>query len=186
MERFLKRHESHIEGTIAGFDRILFRGSLRALEYTKGLEAYLSRQSILHKDFKEFAEQITQGIAERAEEIAEKAGRPLIYLPSASERKEDRARQIAAKDGIKEALICVLKCVELCHSYQICRDRETKRIRLEVAPRQCLHFYFYYLDREFGLMHVRVQSWLPMPIQICINGREYLARQFVKWSMPQM
>jgi hypothetical protein len=149
MERFLKRHESHIDGTIAGFDRILFRGSLRALEYTKGLEAYLSRQSILHKDFKEFAEQITQGIAERAEEIAEKAGRPLIYLPSASERKEDRARQIAAKDGIKEGLICVLKCVELCHSYQICRDRETKRIRLEVAPRQCLHFYFYYLGREY-------------------------------------
>ena len=180
MERFLKRHEGHIVGTIAGFDRVLFRGSLRALEYTKGLEAYLSRQSILHKDFKEFAEQVTQGIAERAEKIAQETGRPLIYLPSASERKEDRSRQIAAKDGIKEGLICILKCVELCQSYQICRDRETKRIRIEIAPRQCLHFYFYYLDREFGLMHVRVQSWLPMPIQICINGREYLARQMDK------
>jgi hypothetical protein len=180
MERFLKRHEGQIVGTIAGFDRVLFRGSLRALEYTKGLEAYLSRESILHKDFKEFAEQITQGIAERAEKIAQETGRPLIYLPSASERKETRARQIATKDGIKEGLICILKCVELCQSYQICRDRETKRIRIEIAPRQYLHFYFYYLDREFGLMHVRVQSWLPMPIQICINGREYLARQMDK------
>jgi hypothetical protein len=180
MERFLKRYEDHIIGTIAGFDRILFRGSIRFLEYTKGLEQYLSRQNILHKEFKEFAEKITQAIAQRAEEIAKEANRPLIYLRSAGESKEDRARQIAERDGIKEGLICVLKCVEVCRSYQIYRDRATKRIRLEVELRQCLHFYFYYLDRDFGLMHVRLQSWLPMPIQICINGREYLARQMDK------
>ncbi|MGH9438492.1 MAG: hypothetical protein ACRD22_11515, partial [Terriglobia bacterium] len=42
---------------------------------------------------------------------------------------------------------------------------------------KCLHFYFYYLDREFGLMHIRLQTWLPLTIQVCINGREWLARQ---------
>jgi hypothetical protein len=180
MERFLKRHEDRIVGTIAGFDRILFRGGIRCLEYTKGLEQYLSRQSILHKDFKEFAETITQAIAERAEEIAKQENRPLIYLVSASESKEERARKIATQDGITDGLICILKCVELCQSYQMYRDRETKRLRLEVKPRQCLHYYFYYQDRDFGLMHVRLQSWLPMTIQVCLNGREYLARQLDK------
>jgi hypothetical protein len=180
MERFLKRYEDHIVGTIAGFDRILFRGSIRSLEYTGGLEKYLSGQSILHKEFKEFAEKITQGINKQAEEIAGESNRPLIYLRSPSESKEDRARQIAEQDGIKEGLICVLKCVELCQSYQVLRDRETKRLRLVVAPRQCSHYYFYYLDCDFGLMHVRLQSWLPMTIQVCINGREYLARQLDK------
>jgi hypothetical protein len=33
------------------------------------------------------------------------------------------------------------------------------------------------MDHEFGLMHVRLQTWLPMPIQVCLNGREYLARR---------
>jgi hypothetical protein len=33
MERFLKRHEDRIVGTITGFDRILFRGSFRSFEY---------------------------------------------------------------------------------------------------------------------------------------------------------
>ena len=41
--------------------------------------------------------------------------------------------------------------------------------------RKCLHLYYYYLDREFGLMHVRVATWLPFSIQVCLNGREYLA-----------
>jgi ABC-type antimicrobial peptide transport system permease subunit len=50
MERFLKRHENRIIGTIAGIDRILFRGSFRSLEYIQGVERYLSHQSILYKD----------------------------------------------------------------------------------------------------------------------------------------
>ncbi len=29
-------------------------------------------------------------------------------------------------------------------------------------------------------MHVRLQTWLPMPIQVCLNGREYLARRLDK------
>ena len=49
--------------------------------------------------------------------------------------------------------------------------------------RKCLHLYFYYLDREFGLMHVRLQTWLPMPIQVCVNGREYLARRMERAGM---
>ena len=40
--------------------------------------------------------------------------------------------------------------------------------------------YFYYVDRQFGLMHVRLQTWLPFTMQICINGREYLARRMDK------
>jgi hypothetical protein len=27
--------------------------------------------------------------------------------------------------------------------------------------RKCLHLYFYFIDRQFGLMHVRLQTWLP-------------------------
>src|SRR5436190_23975641 len=36
------------------------------------------------------------------------------------------------------------------------------------------------MDRDFGLMHIRLQTWLPFDIQICLNGREYLARQMAR------
>ena len=29
-------------------------------------------------------------------------------------------------------------------------------------------------------MHVRLQTWFPFPIQVCINGREWLAREMDK------
>jgi hypothetical protein len=30
---------------------------------------------------------------------------------------------------------------------------------------------------ELGLLHVRLQTWLPYTIMVCLNGREYLAKQ---------
>jgi hypothetical protein len=67
--------------------------------------------------------------------------------------------------------------VEPCKSFDIRRDPQSKHLLLVPRERRCLHLYFYYLDREFGLMHVRIQTWLPFSIQVCINGREWLARQ---------
>ncbi len=180
MERFLKRYQDRIVGTIAGFDRILFRGSLRSLAYREGMDQFLSSQSVLYKDFGAYAEKITRGLKQHAEELALKAGRPMIYLASASESKEEVARGVMARDQIQAGLICVLSCVEPCQSYDIRRDREAQKLRLVTAQRKCLHLYFSYLDREFGLMHVRLQTWLPLTIQVCLNGREYLARQMAQ------
>ncbi len=71
----------------------------------------------------------------------------------------------------------MLSCVEPCKSFTIRRDREARQLLLVPAQRKCLHLYFYFIDRQFGLMHVRLQTWLPFTIQVCLNGREWLARQ---------
>ena len=81
-----------------------------------------------------------------------------------------------------DGLVCVLRCVEPCLSFSIRRNAQGKFgfVRQE---RKCLHLYFYYLDREFGLMHVRLMTWLPFGIQVCLNGREYLARRMTQASI---
>jgi hypothetical protein len=177
MERFLKRYDDRVIGTIAGLDRILFRGNLSSICYLEGMDVFLSSQHVRYKDFKPFALKISGRIKDHAQEIAQKAGRPFVHLPSAKESKEEIAREIMERDQIKEGLICVLGCVEPCQTFSVRGDRTSKQLRLVIEQRKCSHYYFYYLDREFGFMHVRLQSWLPLQIQVCINGREYLAQQ---------
>ena len=46
-----------------------------------------------------------------------------------------------------------------------------------IRERKCLFLYSYYQHKEFGFMHVRIQTWFPFQIQIYINGREWLAKQ---------
>src|SRR5262245_19535445 len=177
MERFLNQHESRIAGSIAGFDRILIRGTIRSISNADGTGRFLSSQKVLLKDFRTYATALTTRLKEHVQQICEGTGRTYIYLESAKKSKEEIAEQTIAKDKIQEGLVCVLGTVEMCWSFDIESDRVRKQLRLVSRQRKCLHFYFYYLDREFGLMHVRLQSWLPFAIQVCLNGREWLARQ---------
>lgn|SRR5262252_8723018 len=177
MERFLKRHQNRVIGTIAGFDRILFSGTLRSISYVKGLEIFLTINRVLHKDFVRFAEKLSDRIKAHAESYAIKHKRPYRYIESSKVPKEGIAREIMERDKITQGLICVLTCIEPCQAFSIRKDREAKKLALERKQRKCLHIYFYYIDREFGLMHVRLQTWLPFSIQICVNGREWLARE---------
>ena len=177
MERFLERHQNRVVGVLSGFDRVLFQGTLRSLSYLNGLEAFLATFRVLYKDFGSFWEGLSEQLKAHAHALAEKQGRPAQYLESSAVSKEKVAQEIRDRDGIREGLICVLSCVEPCQTFGIRRDRASKQLRLVPAQRKCLHLYFYYQDREFGMMHVRLQTWLPFGIQVCLNGREYLARR---------
>jgi len=180
MECFLKHHQDHIRGVLSGFDRVVFRGTLRSISHVKGMETFLNVHHVLLKDFGSFVEAQSSLLKTHAQKFAQDHKRPYKYIVSASRSKADIAKEIMHRDGIEEGLICVLSCVELCMSYTIRRDRDSKTIHLESAPRKCLHLYFYFIDHEFGFMHVRLQSWFPFPIQVCINGREWLARDLDK------
>lgn len=52
--------------------------------------------------------------------------------------------------------------------------------RLVFARRPQRVLYFYWLDAEFGLRHVRLQTWFPYTIQVYVNGKDGLARQMRK------
>lgn len=177
MERFLARHSTRIAGVVSGFDRLLFRGTLRSISFVDGMDRFLASQRILYKDFAAFAARLTARVRAHAEELAQQTGRPLEYLRSSSMSKDARAREILTRDGIMDGLVCIFSCVESCMALTVRGDRAAKRLRLVREERRCVFLYFYYVDRDFGLMHIRMQTWLPLPIQICVNGREWLARQ---------
>jgi hypothetical protein len=141
------------------------------------MDRLLASLRVLYKDFSKFAEKISGQVKAHAEELAEQQGRPFLYLPSSKGSKEEAARAIMDRDKITEGLICIFSCVEPCQSFTIRRDASSKHIHLAVGERKCLHLYFYFVDREFGIMHVRLQTWLPLTMQVCINGREWMARE---------
>lgn len=182
MGTFLKRHAAVIVGTLSTFDRMIFKGHLTQFFPDGAMARFLSRQGVLLKDFGPYVRTVSQGLKEHAQAVAREARRPYLYLASASTArseasKEKRARAIAAEDGITEGLICVFAVVEPCQAFAVRSNAQTHKLEAVRQPRKCLHFYFYYLDAEFGFMHVRLQSWFPFGMQVYLNGREWLARQ---------
>ncbi|HEY6072311.1 MAG TPA: hypothetical protein VIV15_02710, partial [Anaerolineales bacterium] len=174
---FVNRFGHSLTGVLSGFDRLRLRGTLRHLFRASVMEAYLNACHILIKDFGRFAQELTARIKAAAYATAEQAGRPFRYLPHSQTSKETLARQIAREDGVTSGLIAIFSALENCLSYSVRGDRHTKHIHLVLEPRKCLHLYHYFLHEELGLCHVRVQTWFPFTVDLCLNGRDRLARQ---------
>jgi hypothetical protein len=179
MKEFVQRHGSSVIGMLSGFDRLLFRGTLRRLANVGGLSSYLSYMGVLLKDFGDWSMALTEHVKEASMGVAagQAAAREVRYLPDPSVRKEDVARSIAERDGIDKGLVCVLTAVEPCWSYEIHRNRAAQKLELRARQRRCLHLYHKLIHTDFGFCHARVQTWLPFNVSVCVNGREWLSRQ---------
>ena len=178
MMSFIQRHADKIIGKISGWDRLRFRGTVRMLANVAGLWRFLSYtgRSWL-KDFGKHAEDLSRQTRQASLAVAEGLGRPVVHLANPGVCKEDLAREIQARDGVKEGLICVLTAVEPCWSYNLRSNQEAGKLELVRAYRKCQHLYHYYQHPVFGFMHVRLQTWLPFNLWVCLNGREWLSRQ---------
>jgi hypothetical protein len=174
---FISKFNGQISGILHGFDRLRLRGTLRHLYSHTVMEAYLNAQHILIKDFGAYVERTSAAVRAAANAFAESWRRPVLYLPSNQRGKEEVAREIAKRDRIERGLIAVLSAVEPCKSFSVVGNAQTKQIELRLEPRKCLHYYFYFEHERFGFMHFRLQTWFPFQIDICINGRHWLARQ---------
>ena len=161
---------------------MLFRGTLRSLAYGDGVDRFLGAVGVRYKDFGGYCQSLTDKLVAHAQQVAVREGRPYVYVASSSASKEEIARGILQRNPVGEGLVCVLRCVEPCRSFSIRRNAQG-RFRFQASERKCLHLYFYYQDREFGLMHVRLATWLPFGIQVCLNGREYLAQRMRQAGM---
>jgi len=177
MEKFLAKHASDVTGTLSGFDRLVFRGTLLQLAHAFGMMGYLWAVQVLLKDFGTHAQGLALRLREASQDLARAAGRPMLYLKWSGVSKEEMARTIAKQDGITEGLVCILSAVEPCGSYSVVGNRATQRVVIEPRWRKCLHLYHYYIHPQFGFLNIRLQTWFPFSIQICLNGREWLARQ---------
>lgn len=174
MHAFVQRHLPSVTGSLSGFDRLRFRGTLRMLAHRGGFASFLRQVGVKIKDFGTYVQETSKRLCRSSEQVAGAAGRPVQYVASPAASKEDLARQIATRDGIDAGLICVLTCVEPCLSYYL---RRCGPPELRAGQRRCLHHYHYLIHPQFGFMHVRVQTWMPMTMHVCVNGREWLARR---------
>lgn len=180
MRQFITKHRSQVVGVLSGWDRVRFRGTLRVLAAVPGLFSWLCEQGVLLKSFKPFALELTDRLKASVEAVAAASRRKIEYLASSTLSKEALVAELLRREKIERGLVCVLSCVEPCRSFDITRDPVKRHIDLKSRLRKCLHWYLYFMHPAWGLCHVRIQSWLPFNVHVCINGREWLCRSLTE------
>lgn len=182
MQQFIDRYASQINGVLSGFDRLVFRGSLRRLNYgwrdatlkafvSTGMEQYLLQNKILFKDYFQQVKGLSQRLRDCSVKPFEVQGLPIIFERNPSVDKEALAREVARKRNLSAGLVCAITTAEMSPTFE---HRSTHIVRRE---RPCGVVYQYQIHPEMGWMYARMQTWFPFNIQVGVNGREWLARQ---------
>jgi hypothetical protein len=153
---------------------VIFKGYLPFSD-----EAHLHRfidhsLRIKRKDFLAFAEEKATLLVTHAKELAARHNAPYVYLQG-YHRQEDFVQQQIRARRLSEGLVCVLCCQETCRTVKLRYGDGRPRLVCTRRPQRVLSFYF--LDPQFGLRHVRVQTWFPFTTQVYVNGHDWLARQ---------
>ena len=176
----VRQNETRVAGVLSGWDRLVFRGCGSLLSYLDAMLLWTLRAGILLKDYSERALALSGEMKRACLREAERNDRPVRYLPSSGVDKNELARQILKENPVAEGLICVLTCLEPCDTYRVRGNPQTKRLELRKERTKCLHVYKYWLGRVFGFMSARLQTWLPCPVQVWVNGSEWLSRKLDK------
>jgi hypothetical protein len=178
MTLLTERYAHHIAGSLACFDRIVITGSLPGICYAKGMESYLYAHDIRIFDYPAFVEPLRDELRDNAERLAREHGLEIEYIRSTrSFRKEDRIQEILQQRGDHPGLVHIFSALEPCPSFERRYDKQRNRPRLVGREGKCLHYYFYFIDPQFGLCYLRVPTWAPFRLQFYCNGHAWLANR---------
>lgn len=176
MNRFVERFAASIVAVLGCHDRVIFHGHLPFGSHDH-LNAFVDyRLKIKRKDFLPFVEQQSQRLVDHAKQLAQHANVPYEFLQG-PHHKEQRVRKLLLEKPQDEGLIAVWCCLETCRTVKLCHGSQRPYLRFAKRPQRVLYFYF--LDADFGLIHVRVQTWFPFTTQVYVNGHDWLARQLL-------
>ena len=154
------KYADKIYGTITCYDRMIIQGYIPGWSHAEGMTGYLKANSIRIFDFSNFSQPLTEQIRQNAQRIADENGIEIEFIRKLRAfRKDDRIQEIISKTGKAEGLIHIFSAMEQCNTYKPWHDKTTGKTFLKFDQSKCLHYYFYFIDKELDLCYLRVPTW---------------------------
>ncbi len=174
---FVSKFSQQIVTSLNCFDRVIFKGHLPFWN-DKRLNDFVDYAlKIKRKDFLPRLKQESERLVDHAKAVAAEAGRPYLYRQGKF-KKEPFIQNLIRKDKLAEGLVAVLCVQETCKTVALAYGQRKPKLSFKRRPQRVI--YYYYLDRKFGLMHIRLETWFPYGIQVYVNGHDWLARKMQK------
>jgi hypothetical protein len=175
---FFVKFSSLISWVLSCFDRIIFKGHLpisRAAEFERFVDYTLKIRRV---DFLQtVGPQWSERLVQHSKDLAQTSGRPWEYFAGDID-KDAWAKKQLGLFPIAEGMVGVLCVMEACPTFKLAPGKDRPGFVSRKVPQRVLYYYF--VDKELGLMHVRLQTWAPFTCQVYANGHDYVARQLKK------
>jgi hypothetical protein len=167
-------------GVISCFDRIVIQGTLPDICHPGAITNFFNGHGIKIFDFKQWAAPMRDEINANIKALACENGIKIEFIRKKNVRKEQRVKEVLAERGDHPGIVHIFSAMEACTAFKPWHDKQTHATFFQNDSGRCLHYYVYFIDKQFGLCYLRIPTWAPFRLQFYFNGHNWLARQLDK------
>jgi hypothetical protein len=159
-------------------DHVFLNGNIKNLQLPGGVVTFIYNQFKWPIPSPKALSQMTDQFRNAVEQFAAQQGLE-IYTFRKKEDKDKVARQHAERLGTRYGVVLIGKAQEKTSAFSGRRKDRNGKVWFNYFRRtvNVTHYYFYIMDKDFGLIFIKVCTYLPFEVKVCLNGHEWAKQQ---------
>ncbi len=177
----------HVTLNVDCIDRLYLNGYVPRLQRPENLWWFLHEHRGNPVVSPALLKQMVDRFVASIHDFAQRNRIPVVHFERGA-RKEEIARRYQARFKGEEGVVLIGVAQEMVASFRVFQKGPRRRHRTPRGGRPpCFSFYrgqldvnqyyFYILDRDFGLCFIKFSSYAPFGIRVWVNGHEWAKRQ---------
>ena len=175
--------DEHVTLTVESLDRLFLNGYVPTLQTGAGLKRFLVHHLKFPVASPALLGQFTKRYVQQVEDYVQTHRIPVVPFERGV-RKDKVARHMRRKHPVQDGVVFVGVAQEKAYAFKVGQRLPNPAGWVEFAfdrqPVYVKHFYFYLNDPEFGEAFLKVCTYAPYALKICLNGHEWAKRQLAK------
>jgi hypothetical protein len=170
--------DGHVTLEVECLDRLYLNGYIGKLATGGGLIGFMYGQLGKPVPSPVILGQISERFRDSVKSLAERDSIPL-YQFNHKERKDDIANEFRRKRQVRDGIVFIGVAQEKAQAFNGKKVNGQFQFNRDKTV-YVNHYYFYIDDAEFGPVFIKVCSYAPWSVKLCLNGHEWAKRQLEK------
>src|SRR4051794_8446066 len=170
--------DGHVTLEVECVDRLYLNGYIGALATPGGLVTFMRVQLGKPIPSPVVLGQVSEKFRESVKAQAERERIP-VYQFQHKERKDEIANAFRQERGVRDQIVFIGVAQEKAKAFRGTKVNGQFQFHRDKTV-YVNHYYFYIDDADFGPLFIKVCSYAPWGIKVCVNGHEWAKRQLEK------
>lgn len=173
--------KGHVTLEVECIDRLYLNGYVPKLQLPGDLIKFLVKHRNHAIPSPALLGKITGTFVESVKRYAREQDIPIVHFEK-GQRKDDIAAQYRAKYTKEEGVVFIGVAQEKATAFKAVKKTKPGWVGFDYSRQFVFvnHYYFYIQDKEFGPAFIKICTYFPFPIRLCLNGHEWAKRQLEK------
>ena len=174
--------QHHVSLSVSCFDRLYLHAYMPKLQTSGGLCYFLHDYLGYPLPSPALFQPMRHRFITAVETFVAKNKIPLVHFES-GQRKDDIVAGYRDRFSQREGVVVVGVAQEKMRSFKAqkrCGSGKSPTFDFSRQSVAVKHFYFYVQDREWGPAFLKIGTYLPYPVKLCLNGHEWVKQHLTR------